>query len=168
MEIEEVVKTYTIYLLKLSYLYVKDKQIAEDIVQEVFLKFYKNQAAYQEEGKIKQYLTVMTVNQCKDYVKSWAYRKVIIKEKLTRSHVETAAMILKEERQTIANAVLALPIKYREPIIFYYYEERNILEIAELLHLSDNTVKTRLREARRRLHHVLATDDWEVLQIEEQ
>lgn len=163
MTMEVIVKNYTLYLLKLSYLYVKDRQLAEDIVQEVFLKFYKKQAQYSDEGKLKNYLTVMTVNQCKDYLKSWSYRKVVLKEKLTIGSKREQGALIDEEKQTIADAVLALPIDYREPIIFYYYEELKIQEIAMLLNIPENTIKTRLREARRRLGQVLSSTDWEIL-----
>ncbi|HEY4623339.1 MAG TPA: sigma-70 family RNA polymerase sigma factor, partial [Solibacillus sp.] len=74
--------------------------------------------------------------------------------------------IEKEERLDIAEAVLALPIHLREVIIHYYYEELSVLEVATLLAISDNTVKTRLRRARQLLKGQLSQDAWEVLSHE--
>ena len=75
MEFERLVNTYTNYLLKLSFLYVKDRQAAEDIVQDVWIKVMLSKNEITSE---KSYLVQITVNQCKDYLKSWRYRKVRI------------------------------------------------------------------------------------------
>ena len=70
------------------------------------------------------------------------------------------------ERLYIANAVLKLPLHLREVIIHYYYNELSVLEVAQLLSLSDNTVKTRLRSARQLLKKQLPSTEWEVLSNE--
>ena len=75
-ELKELMFQYTEYLIRLAYYYVKDLQAAEDIVQEVFIKFYNSQSNYEERGELKAFLTKMTVNKSKDYLKSWTYRKV--------------------------------------------------------------------------------------------
>ena len=69
MDIEKWMEDYTTYLLKLSYLYVRDRQIAEDIVQEVFVKLYHQNPNNIEPGKEKSYIVKMTINRCKDYLK---------------------------------------------------------------------------------------------------
>ena len=81
-ELKELMFQYTEYLIRLAYYYVKDLQAAEDIVQEVFIKFYNNQSNYEERGELKAFLTKMTVNKSKDYLKSWAYRKIQLQNKL--------------------------------------------------------------------------------------
>ena len=61
MDIEKWMEDYTTYLLKLSYLYVRDRQIAEDIVQEVFVKLYHQNPNNIEPGKEKSYIVKMTI-----------------------------------------------------------------------------------------------------------
>ena len=156
---ERIMDTYAEYLLKLAYLYVRDRQISEDIVQEVFLKYYLKYDAEHE----KAILTKMTVNQCKDYLRSFAYRKIQVMEVLQGGRRQQQLLEMAEERSEIFAKVLGLPLKYREVIIFYYYEEKPVREIAQLLVISENTIKTRLRKARILLREQLRNETWEVL-----
>lgn len=77
-----------------------------------------------------------------------------------RDHV-----IQQEERSNIGAAILKLPLKYREPIIMYYYEEMSVVQVAAILEINENTVKTRLRRGREQLRPVLE-GEWEVLRHE--
>src|SRR5690606_11083928 len=61
-ELQELMYQYTEFLIRLAYYYVKDLQAAEDIVQEVFIKFYNSPSDYEERGELKAFLTKMTVN----------------------------------------------------------------------------------------------------------
>ena len=72
-------------------------------------------------------------------------------------------MIESDEKLELAEAVLELPLKYREVIIHYYFEELSVLEVSQLLIISDSTVKTRLRKARSLLKEKLKDGEWEVL-----
>lgn len=161
---QEVMQDHTDYLLRLAVLYVKDWPAAEDIVQDVFLKYYQNYEQFEERSSLKTYLAKMTINKSKDYLKSWSYRKQMLtnrfsnQTKIVRNH-----FIEQDEKLEIADAVLQLPLKYREVIIHYYYEELSVLEVSMILSISDNTVKTRLRKARGLLKNQLKQDQWEVL-----
>ncbi len=97
-------------------------------------------------------------------MKSWRYRKHI----LTNNFLNPAKkgrnrVVEQDEKLEIADAVLQLPLKYREVIIYYYFEELSVLEVSQILSISDNTVKTRLRKARALLKVRLKHDEWEVL-----
>src|SRR3954447_26350105 len=81
-ELKEMMIHYTEPLIRLAYYYVKDLQVAEDVVQEVFIKFYENKSNYEERGELKAFLSRMTVNKSKDYLKSWANRKIQLQNKL--------------------------------------------------------------------------------------
>ena len=162
----EVMENYSDYLLRIAYLYIKDWQVAEDIVQETFLSYYVKFEQFEERASLKTYLVRIVINKCKDYLKSWKYRKLTLTNQFFGAKNDAATAIQNEERLDIANAVLALPIHLREVIIHYYYEELSVLEVASLLFLSDNTVKTRLRRARQLLKEQLSQDEWEVLSHE--
>ncbi|WP_153731500.1 sigma-70 family RNA polymerase sigma factor [Sporosarcina obsidiansis] len=165
-ELEEMIDTYSDHLLKMAYFYLRDREMAKDIVQDVFLSFY-DKASYKEQGKLRAYLTKMTINRCKDHLRSWSFRHLQFnKNRIEFIHNERDPLILQEEKSQIAIAVLKLPVKYREIIIFYYYEEYNMREIAQFLNLSENTVKTRMIKARKLLKNELPSDHWEVLSIE--
>lgn len=161
---QEVMQEHTEYLLRLAVLYVKDWSAAEDIVQEVFLKYYQNYEQFEERSSLKTYLSKMTINKSKDYLKSRRYRKQILTNKFSnQTKVVRNQFIEQDEKLEIADAVLELPLKYREVIIHYYFEELSVLEVSMILSISDNTVKTRLRKARSLLKNQLKQDQWEVL-----
>ncbi|ARK21274.1 MULTISPECIES: sigma-70 family RNA polymerase sigma factor [Sporosarcina] len=166
VELEQVMDQYGEHLLKMAYFYLRDHELAKDIVQEVFISFYEK-SNYQERGKLRAYLTKLTVNRCKDHLRSWSFRHLKFnKEWAETIHTEHDRLILQEEKSAIASAILTLPIKYREIILFYYYEELTMREVAAFLDLSENTVKTRMTKARILLKDKLSADYWEVLSIE--
>lgn len=162
-EMEQMILQHSAHLLRLAYFYTKNIHAAEDIVQDVFIKMLST--PYEERGHLRSFLTRLTVNKSKDYLKSWAYRKIQFETRWRMTVTDRDHIVQQEERSAIGAAILQLPLKYREPILLYYYEEMPVLEIAELLGLSDNTVKTRLRRAREQLRPKLA-GEWEVLEHE--
>lgn len=163
-QFQQVMKEYTDYLLRLAYLYIKDWSAAEDIVQDVFLTYYQKFEQFGERASLKTYLAKITINKCKDYLKSWRYRKQVLTNNFFNPSKKGRDRIIEEdEKLELADAVLQLPVKYREVIIYYYFAELSVLEISQLLSIPDNTIKTRLRKARSLLKIQLKENDWEVL-----
>lgn len=74
----EAMKAHSDYLLRIAYLYVKDWQVAEDIVQDTFLTYYLKFEQFEERSSLKTYLVRIVINKCKDYLKSWKYRKLTL------------------------------------------------------------------------------------------
>ncbi|SOC36552.1 sigma-70 family RNA polymerase sigma factor [Ureibacillus acetophenoni] len=160
----QIMEDHTDYLLQIAFLYVKDWPAAEDIVQDVFISFYQKFDQFEERSSLKTYLSKITVNKCKDYLKSWRYRMQVLTNSFSvNSKKQRNRLVEQDEKVELADAVLQLPLKYREVIISYYFEELPILEVAIQLNLSDNTVKTRLRKARALLKEELKNNQWEVL-----
>ncbi|MGN7477384.1 sigma-70 family RNA polymerase sigma factor [Solibacillus silvestris] len=151
-EMREIMQTYGDYLTRLSYVYVKNWTIAEDIVQDVFIKYFETRQ-FEGRASLKTYLAKMTIHKSCDHLRSFKNR-IRILENLwnsmpSDSMPSTEQQTLKKlEQNSIANSVLQLPIKYREVIVLFYYEELTSLEIAALLDTSENTIKTRLRRGR--------------------
>ncbi|MEK4385736.1 sigma-70 family RNA polymerase sigma factor [Solibacillus sp. FSL W7-1464] len=161
MDLEQILDEHSEHLLRIAYYYTKSLHTAEDIVQDVFIKYL--QSNYEENGKLQAYLTKMTINRCKDYLRSWAYRKIQLQEHLPIIPVlQKDRVIQKELTFSVGESVLSLQIKQREVIVLYYYEELNTAEIASLLKLPESTVRTRLRRARENLRPALS-NEWEEL-----
>jgi RNA polymerase sigma-70 factor (ECF subfamily) len=80
-------------------------------------------------------------------------------EKGDESNSVSEEILKEEENQVLFQKVLKLSLKLREVIIFYYYEELSVEEIADLLSVNVNTVKTRLHRARKRLKRMLKGGD---------
>lgn len=156
---------HTEHLFRIAYYYTKDLQIAEDIVQDVFIKFYHHQKYYEERGEMRAYLARMTINKCKDYLKSWAYRKISVQHKLfsKQKSVLKDTLIQQDEQTILDEAILKLPLKQREPIVYFYLEDMSIKEIARLLEIPEGTVKSRLKKGKELLKIDLQGIEWEVL-----
>ena len=162
-QFHSLVDEHTDYLLRLAFLYVHNFASAEDIVQDAFFQFYCSQDTFQQKSSIKTCLTRITINKCKDYLKSWRYRKMVLTNTFNEPTKQSNIVIKNNERSEIAEAVMSLPIPYREVIILYYYQELTIPQIAHLTEIHENTLKTRLRKAKMLLQQKLTSHSWEVL-----
>jgi len=144
-------------LLRLAYTYVKKHEVAEDIVQDVLLKAYEQHDQFLGKASYKTYLYRMTINRCYDYFRSWSYRNTILTDQLTKimKNPQRSDQIDNENPTYVGECILKLPVKYREVLILYYYKDFTQEEIAELLSISVNTVKTRMVRGRERLKKLL-------------
>lgn len=150
---QQLVKQYGEYIYHLAYLYVKNKENAEEITQDVFYNFAKKQDQFRGESQLKTYLTRMTINRAHDELRKLK-RKAILESVLPFMKTEPSAetYVLNDEvGHSVKGAVFALPIHYREVIILHYYEDYSVTEMTHLLHLSENTIRTRLRRAKQQL-----------------
>lgn len=158
--LEKMMIDYGNELVRLAFSYVKDVEIAKDMVQNSFIKCYKNMESFQYDAHIKTWLYRITINECKDYLKSWNYKMVQVKSFIH----ETAKSIIPSTEKTvidkynnekIKDTIFSLPKIYREVVYLYYYNSLTTEDIAKVLGISVNTVKTRLRRAKQRLHLVI-------------
>ena len=158
--LEKMMIEYGDELVRLAFSYVKDTEIAKDMVQNTFIKCYKNVDTFRYDAHIKTWLYRIAINECKDYLKSWNYKMVQVKSFIN----ETAKSILPSTERTvidkynneeIKDTIFSLPKVYREVVYLYYYESLKTDEIAEVLDIPMNTVKTRLRRAKQRLESMI-------------
>lgn len=165
MRLEQFIRTHGEELLRLSYTYVKNNEMAEDIVQDVLLKAYEQQEQFRGDASYRTYLYRMTINRSYDYLRSWTYKNTILTNKIQQFfHVtkSTEQQVLElSDNQVLGQLVFDLPVKYREVIILFYYKELKIDEIAQLLSCSSNTVKTRLKRGREKLKVTLEGGVWD-------
>lgn len=163
---EKIVDQYGESLMRLAYTYVKNHQVAEDIVQDVFLKAFEKQSDFREEASYKTYLYRITINRSYDYFRSWAYKNVLLTDKITkivRQEKSTELFVItKNENYLLGEKILSLPLKYREVIILHYYNDYKIDEIAFILGISPNTIKTRLRRGREKLKGLVERTEGEI------
>lgn len=143
---ERIVDQYTNMLLRIAYQNLKHSVDAEDVVQEVFMKLIK-QPEFQDEQHLKAWLIRVTINLCKDFNKSAWRRKI---EPLT-----DIMEPLQEEQQNVLDEVFKLPEHYRNVIYLYYYEDYSVHEIADILHKKENTVRSQLTRAKRKLKYII-------------
>lgn len=130
----------------------------EDIEQEVYIRTFKNLDKYKEEGKFKSWISTITANLCRDYMKSSYFRhsqdslteEDMIQIKDERESIEDA-FIRKQRQKQIMDAIDALKPKFREVIIMYEMQDMDYEQIAKKLNCPIGTVRSRLFNARKEL-----------------
>ncbi|MER2126576.1 sigma-70 family RNA polymerase sigma factor [Solibacillus sp.] len=158
--LEQLMIDYGNELVRVAFSYVKDAEVAKDLVQNTFIKCYKKLETFRQDAQIKTWLYRITINECKDYLKSWHYKMVQVKgfiHETTKSILPSTekAVLEKYDQAEIKDTIYSLPKVYREVVYLYYYESLTSEEIAHVLDISVNTVKTRLRRAKQRLESIL-------------
>jgi RNA polymerase sigma factor (sigma-70 family) len=142
-EFMRAVETYRDTVYRVALHHFASPPDAEDAVQEVFLRLYTREEAFDSQEHLRRWLIRVTVNVCKDVLKSpWRRRRISL-EALPDQPVFDAP-----EQGELYQAVLALPEKYRVVLDLYYYEELSTREIGQVLGLRQTAVTTRLFRAR--------------------
>jgi RNA polymerase sigma factor (sigma-70 family) len=158
--LEMIMEEYGERLTKLAYNYVKEWSLAEDIVQDVFITCYRNHAKMKEIQSFKAWIYRLAINKSKDVLKSFAFRKVVVNAGLlalfsSKDDLPEKRVMKRSEEEFLSRCVLSLPVKYREVLTLYYYEECSIEDIRVMLELNPNTIKTRLNRGRAKLRKMM-------------
>lgn len=148
---EDVVQKYSDLVYRLALMKVQDRHIADDVFQDVFLKYMKYKDTLHDEEHEKAWMIKVTINTCKTYfLSSW-------KRKMTSMDQEIP--VLRKEHSELYYQVMELPDKYRLPLFLFYYEGYSIKEIAAQLHRKETTIKTQLKRGRSLLKDAMKGDD---------
>ncbi len=147
--VEEILGTYSDMVYRLAYARTKNRQDAEDITQEVFLKYIRSGKKFKDEEHRKAWLLKVTANTSKTLLTSAWARHYARMEELPEEGSEI------EEKSEVFYAVQSLPEKYRIVIQLYYYEELSVREISQILSKKESTVKSLLRRGRERVKNML-------------
>lgn len=140
-EAETLLDRYADMVLRIA-LHNVDPADAEDVVQEVFLRRITARRAFDSPEHEKAWMIRVTLNLCRDFLKSAHRRRdVPLEEDLPCENPDTEVL----------DAVLRLPVPYRNVIYLHYFEDLSVAEIARILHRRENTVSSRLHRARETL-----------------
>ncbi|MBR4360393.1 MAG: sigma-70 family RNA polymerase sigma factor [Clostridia bacterium] len=153
------VETYQLTLLRLCFAYLHDRALAEDAVQETFLKAYRALPRFRGNASEKTWLSRIAVNTCRDMRRGAWFRHT--DRTVTLDMLPEPSVSLSPRDDTITLAVMALPLKLRECVLLYYFQDMNTGEIADTLGISQQAVSTRLMRARGRLRKTLEQEEYE-------
>lgn len=149
--VEKAVAKYSSSLRKIAFTYVCSVHDAEDIVQEVFLAYFRQAPSFENEEHEKAWLIRVTINKSHDLTKSgWFKNRLELPDDLS---------YIPEDESEVLEAVLSLGEKYRIPVHLYYYEGYSIEQIAKLLGIRPATIGTRLSRARTQLKKLIGGFD---------
>lgn len=145
---------YSDMVYRFAYSLVKNREDAQDIHQEVFVRYICARPAFEDEDHERAWFLRVTVNLCKNLWKTAWKRKVIggYEER------EEGQIVEWQEEDSLIHVVKELPQKYRMVIHLFYYEELSIEEISRILHAKPSTVRTQLTRARQQLKKLLKED----------
>ena len=157
--LETLMRQYGNDVLRLAYLYVKEYHLAEDIFQDVFLKVNQNIASFREESSIKTWILRITVNTCKDYLKSAYHNRVQMiseeQEQTLAADDVYEAVETKQDLYYVRDMLEQMPKKYKEVLWLLYFEEKTLKETAYILGIREGTVKSRASRAKEKLKQEL-------------
>lgn len=166
----QTIEQYSPMVYRLAYSLVKSKYDAEDIHQEVFVRYITKKPDFESVEHEKAWFIRVTTNLCKNWWKTAWKRKVISLTEFEEDYgefgdTEDSVVIPRcnhqpciTEESEIVKIVKTLPQKYRVVIHLFYYEELSVEEIAVALNRKPSTVRTQLTRARRKLGELLKED----------
>ncbi len=156
--IERLIIQYQTPLLRLCYVQLHDRALAEDAVQETFLKAFRGFSQFRGDSSEKTWLTKIAVNTCRDFQRGGWFRHT--DRSVTPEMLPVAADTRPDaEDYDLSLAVMKLPRKLREVILLYYYQDLGTEEIAEILGIVQSSVSSRLKRGREKLRGLLEGRD---------
>lgn len=135
---------------RLCMVHLKNAADTEDIFQTVFLKYALSSAEFESREHEKAWFIRVTINACKDLLKSFFRSRTVPLEELAELPAD-----MSEDKREVLEAVLSLPDKYKEAVYLHYYEDYTAPEIGRILGKNVNTVYTLLNRARQMLREKL-------------
>lgn len=143
-------------LLRMCSVYLRDRSLAEDAVQETFLKAYQGLAKFRGDCSEKTWLMSIAINTCKNMRRNAWFHFMEMYVPLER--LPSPAPYANDDSIAVTQEVMRLPRKEQEAVLLYYYQGLQEKEIAWALDISCAAVSKRLKKARERLHIALEGD----------
>lgn len=148
--LEQVMAQHANSVYAAAYSLLKNKPDAEDVVQETFLNYYARSREFSSAEHLRAWLLRLAINRAKDILRAASRKNTVPLEDDPQD-----LTFPQPESRVLFEAVLALPMQYRTVIHLYYYEDYSVQEIAHILHLTKQAVKTRLFRGRQMLRAAL-------------
>ncbi len=149
--LEENINKYKDMVYRLAFTYLKNSHDADDITQEVFLKYVTLDKTFQSDEHLKSWLITVTINHCKNLLKSSWFKKT--------QPLDENIQFEQQKNSNLYHAVMTLSKDYRTVIYLFYYEDYSTKEIASMLGKNESTIRSHLARARKKLKNILL-EDW--------
>ena len=143
------VSAYAGAILKTCFLYLADHDLAQDAMQDTFLKAYRNMDSFRGKSSEKTWLIRIAINCCRDTRRSLWYR--YIDPRISVDQLPLSSAPPSDEHLALTMAVMKLKPKYMEAVLLYFYEGYPMKDIASMLNITEAAVSTRIRKAKQKL-----------------
>lgn len=152
-DVEKVIEACSDMVYRLAFARTGTKQDADDVYQEVFFRYLKKRPVFESEEHRKAWMLRVTVNCSNSFLSSRWHRD--------RRELPEDLPFEDRRQQDLYMELQQLPVKYREVIHLFYYEEMSVEEIGKMLRRKPSTVRTQLTRAREMLRRFMKEEDYE-------
>lgn len=150
-------ESYATDVLRVAYYYLGNRELAEDVTQDVFVKLLINRPAL-EKGHEKAWLLKVALNRCRDLWRSSWIKKVILGHPGFECFPAPDMIGQLADQEALSEAVNRLKPEFKEVVLLFYYQGFSVSEIACMLEIAEGTVSSRLSRAREKLQKELKGD----------
>jgi RNA polymerase sigma factor (sigma-70 family) len=155
---ERLVRKYQSLVCAITYSATGDIEKSEELAQETFVRAWKNLTQLRDQSRFKFWLCSIAKSTIKNYFRD-RNRDIIHKaSEITDAQAISSdapdpshGLIAKEQQAVVDQALQSLPESYRQPIVLFYRQEQSVAQVADLLDISEDNVRTRLSRGRKML-----------------
>lgn len=147
---ETIVRRWQGPLINMAWRYCRDRGRAEELAQEAFIRAWRGLATWRGEGSFSTWLFALAANVFRSELKRFPVVTLPIEEVGEPAHTASQQDELEKQsfKESVQRAVLALPLRYREPILLFYFHEMDVAAAARTMGLAEGTIKARLARGR--------------------
>jgi RNA polymerase sigma-70 factor (ECF subfamily) len=147
---EGIVQRWQQRLLGLAWRFCRDRATAEDMAQEAFVKVFRSLASFRGDSAFSTWVTAVALNTYRSRIR--AEGPPLLSLDPARAVGGEAGVVRdledREVAESVRRAVLTLPERYRDAILMFYFEEKDVAEAARVLRVAEGTLKARLHRGR--------------------
>lgn len=142
MQFEALYDKYADMLYRIALVNVQNSHDAEDIVHDVFIKYFQTEISFKDENHQEGWFVKVTINACKDFLRKKAYR--------THADIDDVHHLKSDEKEETDTIYILskVPERYRAVLVLHYLEDYSVSEVSKMLGLSQSAVKMRLSRGR--------------------
>ena len=165
---EGIVRRWQGPLVNMAWRYCRDRGRAEEMAQEAFLRAWRGLAGWRRESSFSTWLFALAANVFRSELQRFPAVNVPLEEapEPAGPAMQHEVLARKQSEDKVRSAVLALPKRYREPVVLYYFHEMDVAAASRTMGLPEGTVKARLargRELLRKRYPHLSEEDTPLL-----
>lgn len=143
----QIVEEYGNRLLRTCYLILRDREEAEDVVQETFIKVFQKLETFKENSRLYTWIYTIALNLSRDRLRKKQDTLTIQDEWVGNNDVESHVE-MSIDREVLRKELFEINSLYREVLVLFYFEDFSIKEISNLLNEKEGTIKSKLSRGR--------------------
>jgi RNA polymerase sigma-70 factor, ECF subfamily len=147
---EGIVRRWQARLVGLAWRFCRDRALAEDMAQEAFLKAFRSLRGFRGEAAFSTWLTAIALNAYRSRLRAQGppWRALEVTRALAGEPGALQGLQERERAEAVRRAVLSLPPRYRDALVVYYFQDRDLTEAARVLGVAEGTLKAHLHRGR--------------------